>query len=124
MCLGCLHIQAGDRNSASDELSRALCFYRELGSRIGQAQALCGLGQVAGERPGECFTRALGIAREIGAPLEEAHALEGLGICLASGGEREQGGKLLSQALNIYQRIGVPDRLRVETLVLRGGPFV
>jgi tetratricopeptide (TPR) repeat protein len=124
MCLGCLHIQAGDRTSASDELSRALCFYRELGSRIGQAQALCGLGQVAGERPGECFTRALGIAREIGAPLEEAHALEGLGICLASGGEREQGGKLLSQALNIYQRIGVPDRLRVETLVLRGGPFV
>jgi hypothetical protein len=46
--------------------------------------------------------------------LEEARALEGLGRCLIQSGDGQAGAARLRQALEIYQRIGVPNAQQVE----------
>jgi hypothetical protein len=63
---------------------------------------------------------ALAIARELGTPAEEARALEGMGRSLL---HQDPGAAaaLLRQALEIYQKIGVPKaRLVQDTLASQG----
>jgi tetratricopeptide (TPR) repeat protein len=101
---------------------QALALFRDFGDRLGQAEALNRLGQLAGRtadthQARKAYTQALSIARDINASLEEAHALEGIGHCHLQVSETGQGLDCLRQALRIYRRIDVPDARRVkETL--------
>jgi len=56
----------------------------------------------------------LAIANSIAAQHEQARALEGLGLCHALEGNRSEGRKILSQALDVYQRIGSPRARELE----------
>jgi Tetratricopeptide repeat len=63
------------------------------------------------------FTEALRIAHEISSAPDEAQALEGMGRCHRSDGAAATARTLLSQALEIYRRIGSPRADRVSALL-------
>ena len=112
----------GDRPAAATSLQQALDLCHDLGSRLGQAEALNGLGELSSgtaesRRARDQHTEALAIARDLGVPLEEARALEGIGHSHLHDGSRGQAAAHLRQALAIYQRIGAPRaRQAQETL--------
>jgi hypothetical protein len=90
---------------------QALTRFGDLGNRLGQAEALNRLGELAtrtADTPQalEHHARALAIARDISAAPEEARALEGLGRAHIHGSNHGKGQDCLRQALTIYQRIG------------------
>ena len=60
------------------------------------------------------FRDALALARELHTPLPEARALAGIGRCLASTGDTNGAARHLSQAVAIYQRLGVPEAAGAE----------
>jgi len=79
--------------------------FRDLGNRLGQAEALNRLGELSSRTSAtgqarEHHTRALAIARDIGVPSEEARALEGLGggFCARAGRRRGWRGTRVSSA--------------------------
>jgi Tfp pilus assembly protein PilF len=93
--------------------------FRDLGDRLGQAEALNNLGELlcqaqTAQRARDHHSQALAIAHEIGAPLEEARALEGIGRCHLHDGNPGEGAAHLREALTIYRRIGAFDARRVE----------
>jgi tetratricopeptide (TPR) repeat protein len=105
----------GDERAAGAEHShqQALETSRELGHRLGQAEALNRLGELssctsASHQARERHTQALTSARDIGVPFEEARALEGLGRAHLQDGHTGQAAAHLRQALSIYQRTGSP----------------
>jgi Flp pilus assembly protein TadD len=105
----------GDERVVGAEHShqQALETFRELGHRLGQAEALNRLGELssctsASPRPASAPPQALTIARDIGVPFEEARALEGLGRAHLQDGNTGQAAAHLRQALRIYQRTGSP----------------
>jgi tetratricopeptide (TPR) repeat protein len=109
----------GDYPAAAASQQQALALFRELGNRLGQADALNGLGELSTRTsaPGQARKRhaqALGIARDLRAPLAEARALEGLGHSHLRDGHIGEGIAQLKQALAIYQRIGTPCARRVQ----------
>jgi tetratricopeptide (TPR) repeat protein len=112
----------GDYETAADSHQQALELFCELGSRLGQAEALNRLGELssrtsATQQAHERHTRALAIAREIGVPFEEARALEGLGQAQLQDGNPGQAMANLRQALAIYQRIGAAAARRVQDTI-------
>ena len=103
----------GDYPAAAASLQQSLKLCHALGYRLGQAEALNGLGELssrtsASRRALHQHTEALAIARDLGVPLEEARALEGIGRSHLQDGDRGQAAAHLRQALTIYQRIGAP----------------
>ena len=50
------------------------------------------------------------LARQIGSSSDEAHALAGLGRCALAAGHAAEAEDRLRQALEIFQRIGRPNR--------------
>jgi Tfp pilus assembly protein PilF len=93
--------------------------FRDLGDRLGQAEALNNLGELlcqtqTAQRALDHHSQALAIAHEIGAPLEEARALEGIGRCHLHDGNSGEGAAYLRRALMIYRRIGAADARRVD----------
>lgn len=108
----------GNRAGAEDDLETSHHVHTMYAHRYGltdtiitQAELLLRYGE---HNPAhDKFSSALQPAREIGAPLLEARALEGLGHCLLPTDTPEAIAKL-RQAQTIYQRIGAPDRTRVE----------
>ena len=93
--------------------------FRDLGARLGEAEALNNLGQLATKtsamhRARDHHARALAIARDLEVPLEEARALEGIGHSHQQDGNSAEAANYLRQALTIYQRIGTPDARRIE----------
>ena len=101
----------GDREQAVGNLRRALELYRDLGDRLGEAQALNHLGELLLALAGAAGARAhheqaLEIASSIGAPVEQAHALEGIGRSHLHDGHPGQAAPPLRQALAIYQQLG------------------
>ena len=87
--------------------------FRGLGDRLGEAETLNSLGELASRTSDTQQARghhdqALAIARDLGAPREEARALEGIGRCHLYDGNRSEAATYLRQALTIYQRIGAP----------------
>ena len=109
----------GDYPAAAASLQQSLQLCRDLGSRLGQAEALNGLGELssrtsASRRARGQHTEALTIARDLGVPLEEARALEGIGHSHLHDGNGGQAAAHLRQALAIYQRIGVPRARQVQ----------
>jgi Tfp pilus assembly protein PilF len=100
--------------------------FRDIGDRGNQAGVLNSMGEVLSlsadsHQAGDQHARALSIAREISAPLEEARALEGLGHCLLQDGKPGDAAAHWQQALTIYQRIGVPDALRIQETLRQHG---
>jgi tetratricopeptide (TPR) repeat protein len=117
-CLGVVQQETGDYAAAASQ-QQALALFRDLGNRLGQAEALNHLGELATrtantQQARERHTQALAIARDIGAAPEEARALEGLGHTYLQDGNTGQAAADLAQALAIYQRIGVPAARRVQ----------
>jgi tetratricopeptide (TPR) repeat protein/transcriptional regulator with XRE-family HTH domain len=117
--LGALRHVTGDYRAARASLSRAVALAREVGNRQGEAEALNYLGTVLASTadPADALARydeALSIARDIGSALDEADALEGTGRCHIQAGDITVGETFLSQALEIYQRIGSPGAKRIQ----------
>lgn len=120
--LGRLQRLTGDYPAAAASQQQSLELCHALGFRLGQAEALNGLGELssrtsASRRARDQHTEALAIARDLGVPLEEARALEGIGRGYLQDGDRGQAAAHLRQALTIYQRIGAPRARQVQETV-------
>jgi Tfp pilus assembly protein PilF len=63
------------------------------------------------------YRRALRLALEVHSLIEEANAHEGLGQCAQHRGKSEDAVGRLRRALEIYQRIGAPDAVRVAAQI-------
>jgi tetratricopeptide (TPR) repeat protein len=62
------------------------------------------------------YEQALAIAKGVASLFEEARALEGLGRCQRLNGRDAEAIALLSQSLEIYQRVGSPNAQRAAAL--------
>jgi Tfp pilus assembly protein PilF len=118
----------GDCPAAAASHRRALELCRDAGDRLGQAETLNCLGELAsrtadGRQARGHHAQALALARQLGTPPEQARALEGIGHSHLRDGHASEATASLEQALAIYQRIGSPAARRVqETLTqLRQG---
>ncbi len=107
----------GNYLKASTSLDQALKLQRDLSNRIGEAEVLNTMGELAqaSSSPVQAqalHQEALTIATEIASPLQEARALEGIAQCLQDG-QPGHDDELLHRALAIYERIGSPHAERV-----------
>jgi hypothetical protein len=121
-----VQLETMDYPAAAASHRLALAIYRSLGSRLGTAETLNGLGRLASRTadPRQALdhhTEALGIARGIGMPLEEARALEGIGHCHRLDGDPGAGEACLRQALVIYQGLGSPAVCHVQEALSNDG---
>ena len=96
---------------AAEALEEALGIYRDIGYRLGQANALNYLGnvrQVTGDYRGaaQALEQALGISRDIGYRRGEANVLTYLGNVRRMTGDYLGAAQALEQALGIYRDIG------------------
>jgi tetratricopeptide (TPR) repeat protein len=103
---------------------KALMIAEEIGERYEQLIALRGM---ADARRGsgnhadalDRYQKVLAIAREIGHPYQEARVLDGMGYALLQIRGREAARICWRQALDIFQRLGVPEaeavRLRLQS---------
>ncbi|MEV6554863.1 tetratricopeptide repeat protein [Nocardia sp. NPDC051756] len=112
--LGIVHRRTGDYTAASALFQRAVAILRELGSGFWEAIAFNEIGQLlidTGELRNalDVFTDALGFARGTGNSFEQARALEGLARCRTGLGEHSAAVTDLREAVEIYQRLGVPE---------------
>jgi tetratricopeptide (TPR) repeat protein len=88
MGLGSTWRSMGDYRAAVRALREALAIHRDLGDRLGQADALRNLGilrRLTGDyqAAAEDLERALGIFRDLGARHGQAGTLHDLGVCAA-----------------------------------------
>jgi tetratricopeptide (TPR) repeat protein len=109
----------GNDSAAEANHVRALQLYRSIGFRLGEAEVLNNLGDLAFGVDATTdalshYGQALTIAKGVASPFEEARALEGLGQCQVRIGSAIEAANLLRQSLIIYQEIGSPNALRVE----------
>ena len=116
----------GDYPAAAASHQQALELRRDPGDRLGQAETLNCLGELASRTAASRQARdhhaqALAIARELGTPLEEARALEGIGHSHLRDGHASEAAARLGQALAIYQRIAAPAARRVQETLLQYG---
>ena len=116
----------GDYPAAAASHQQALTLFADLGNRLGQAEALNRLGELAirtADTPQarRHHTHALAIARDLSAAPEEARALEGLGHSHLQDGDPGQAAAHMRQALTIYQRIGAPAARRVQQALQNHG---
>jgi tetratricopeptide (TPR) repeat protein len=112
--LGVVQHLAGHRQNATASLTRALTLCAAIPDRTGQIEALNNLGKLAWDWPeaGDAFShhqQALLLARDIGYALEEGRALEGMGRCLIRDSYAGNGRAYLHEALEVYNRLGLPD---------------
>jgi tetratricopeptide (TPR) repeat protein len=105
--------------AAAASLSLALKLRRDAGNRLGEAETLNNMadlalasGKIADAHAH--YEQALAISTGIDARIEEALALEGMGQCHLRDGRTDEGAVLLLKALGIYQKIGSPNSQRVE----------
>ena len=111
--------QTGDYPAAATSHQQALALFGDLGNRLGQAEALNRLGELATRtahtpQARKHHTQALAIDRDLGSAPEEARALEGLGHSQLQDGHPGRAAAQLRQALTIYHRIGAPAARRVQ----------
>jgi hypothetical protein len=117
--LGVVGHLAGHHQEATASLTRALTLCTGIPDPTGQVTALNNLGRLAWDWPeaGDAFShhnRALRLARAVGASLEEGRALEGMGRCLIRDSSIGCGTAYLREALEAYERLGVPDARAVR----------
>jgi tetratricopeptide (TPR) repeat protein/DNA-binding SARP family transcriptional activator len=102
----------GDYAGAAEAYESALKLFQEIGDRAretgvlnNRAKLSTATGDLDQARTGH--GQALNLAREIASPQDEAEALEGLGEVDLREGRRTAGVQNLTQALEIYRRLGV-----------------
>ena len=110
--LGLARQLIGDYPAAIDAHTRALEICRELGHRNNEASALSYYAATlaATGRHTDAlviYQQALAMNRELNKPDDEAIALEGIGEHHLAIGDTRQSKEYLSQALEIYQRLGM-----------------
>jgi DNA-binding SARP family transcriptional activator/tetratricopeptide (TPR) repeat protein len=108
----------GDYQAAHDDLRAAISTFRDLGDRYGEAESLALLAklhftQTDITRARMLYQQALDLAGQITSPWDEADALVGLGRCARADGDIQQGISLLTQAHQIFHRIGAADAAKV-----------
>ena len=109
----------GDYEGAARDLEESIAFYQGIGNRGNQAWALNHYGAVitaAGDaaRAIAIYEDALRLSRETRQPDDEADSLHGLGDNSLRLGRRADGVAYLRQALEIYQRLGMPAAAHVS----------
>jgi tetratricopeptide (TPR) repeat protein len=112
----------GHYPAAAASQQQALALFGDLGNRLGQAEALNRLGELATRtadtaQARERHAQALAIARDLSAAPEEARALEGLGQSHLQDANPGRADAYLQQALTIYQRIGAPAARRIQQTI-------
>jgi len=112
--LGRVRHAARDYRAAADLFERSLALFRELGDPQGEADVLNRYGALVADSVGpeeaiDLFQQALLLARSLNSPIDEAHALEGTARCLAGIHGREAALADLTEAVTIYERIGVTE---------------
>jgi tetratricopeptide (TPR) repeat protein len=117
--LGVVQHLAGHHQKATASLTRALSLSTGIPDRTGQIEVLNNLGRLAWDWPeaGHAFShhrQALLLARDIGYALEEGKALEGMGRCLVRDSYAGSGTGYLREALELYERLGVPEAHHVR----------
>ncbi|MGH3940287.1 MAG: tetratricopeptide repeat protein [Pseudonocardiaceae bacterium] len=95
-------------------LTRALPIYRRIGARLGEANAIKALGDVAMaqdryEDAAEHYGQALPIYRQIGARVGEANTLLSRARLANATGERGLAGVEMAEAIRIYIAIGLTE---------------
>ena len=101
----------GPWTSAITRHTTAVAAARNLGDRLGQANALYDLGDVrrmTGDYSGaaEALQEALGICRDVGSRQGQADALTGLGVIRRLTGDYRGAAEALEEALDIYREAG------------------
>jgi tetratricopeptide (TPR) repeat protein len=119
--IGTVHRALGQYDTAARFLTDAVAEQRELGVRDDELDTLIELGALALDHPAagspeSYYGHALVLARDLRLRVREARALAGLGRCRHSAGDPEAV-RYLRQALDIYDRIGLPEALPVAELV-------
>jgi tetratricopeptide (TPR) repeat protein len=97
----------------------ALGIYREIGNRGDEAETLNELGTVYHawgdlDQAAAFHREALDLSRALDNTFNEAVAVAGLGRCAWAAGRREDAEAALSQALEIFQRIGAAEAAEVS----------
>lgn len=116
--LGRVRHHYGDHDQALDLILQAHALYTNLGDRDGETETLNSLGDLALDHPpaGDphaLFTDTCNLARAISTPLHEAHALAGLGRCAHRAHDVTTATATFTQALAIYQRLGIPEAVTI-----------
>jgi len=116
--LGSALTAAGDYQAAHDDLHEAISIVRDLGDQHGEAASLTFLARLHFTQADITTARllyqqALDLTRQISSPWDEAHALAGLGRCAQADGGIEHAISLLTQAYQIFHRIGAADAATV-----------
>ncbi len=93
-------------------LTQALPVYRQIGARLGEANAIQALGDVAlqqarYEEAAERYEQALPVYRQIGDRLGEANTLVSRARLAIITGERADAGSEMAKAIDIYTAIGL-----------------
>jgi DNA-binding SARP family transcriptional activator len=123
--IGAIYFSAGCYDEALIHHQKARSIAEEIGNLAHQLTALRrtadiyrGCGQYA--ESFEHYYTALRLAREIGDPYEEAKILEGIGESTFSTQGPDAARILFRQALDLYERLGVPEagavQIRIETI--------
>ncbi len=122
--IGAIYQDAECYDEALIHYQQAASVAGEIGNPSEQVVALRGIAGVRRES-GHCeealtgYDAALRLAREIGDPYEEAKVLEGIAETMLSTHQPAAARIALRQALDIFQRLGVPEaeaaRIRIET---------
>jgi tetratricopeptide (TPR) repeat protein/DNA-binding XRE family transcriptional regulator len=120
--LGVVQRLTGDHAAAIESLTLSLDLHRSVGNRLGEAQVLNAIGELALslaaiDQARDRFTQGLRIAYAISSTPEEAQALEGIGRCHRADGDPDTAHVMLSQALELYRRIGSPRADRISALL-------
>ena len=122
--IGSLYQDAGCHEEALAHYQKAGSLAGEAGNRSAQMVALRGTADAHRESGRDAdalgsYDAALRLAREVGDPYEEAKALEGIAETHLSAQQPHAARIVFMQALDIFERLGVPDaeaaRIRVET---------
>jgi DNA-binding SARP family transcriptional activator/tetratricopeptide (TPR) repeat protein len=112
--LGRVRHGTGDYPAAAGLLARSVALFREVGDAQSEAEALNATGALlavsAGPREAlAVYREALQLARQAGSPLEQARALEGVARCTARTDDQAAARARLSEAVEIYERIGAAE---------------
>src|SRR5215813_6632152 len=123
--IGAIYRKAEHYDEALIHHEQARLIAEEIGNQSQQVIAMRGVADVC-RATGRCheaidqYHTVLKLAREIGDPYEEAKTLEGIAEATLSTRRPDAARILLRQALDIFERLGVPEaesaRIRIESL--------
>ena len=123
--IGAIYQSAGCDDEALAHHRKALLIAEEIGDlsqRLIALRAMAGIHRGSGRHDEalESYHTALRLAREIGDPYEQAKILEGIAESALSTQQPGAARIVLRQALDIFERLGVPEaesvRIRMETI--------